>query len=163
MCRRRARTVRAAYRRKTYGESHHRHGLIGTPEYWAWSAMKQRCLNPRKRNWARYGGRGIRVCERWLHSFELFLEDMGPRPSPRHSLDRIDNDGDYEPSNCRWATPGEQRRHQARLVRFRGELLTLAEWSKRTGLNASTIADRLDRGWTVERALTRAANKGLRE
>jgi hypothetical protein len=84
-----------------------RHGLSGTALHRVWSTMLARCRNPNSRGWQFYGSRGIRVCERWL-SFENFLADMGPRPSPKHSLDRIDNDGNYEPGNVRWATQSEQ-------------------------------------------------------
>lgn len=90
-------------------------GRSTTPEYNSWAAMKQRCLNPAATGYERWGGRGIRVCDRWLDSFEAFLEDMGPRPKG-HTLDRIDNDGDYEPKNCRWATPIQQQRHNRREV-----------------------------------------------
>lgn len=87
------------------GESH---GWHGTPEYNAWKAMKGRCYNQNKKSFLLYGGRGIKVCDRWLNSFKNFLKDMGKRPSPRHSLDRINVDGDYEPNNCRWADDSVQ-------------------------------------------------------
>lgn len=91
----------ASAKSKTHGQSH-------SPEYNAWHSMKGRCERPSYHHFKDYGGRGIRVCERWLHDFPAFLADMGPRPSATHSLDRIDVNGNYEPGNCRWATPEEQ-------------------------------------------------------
>ncbi len=87
------------------------HGLSSRPEYEIWSSMKKRCENPNSHAWHNYGGRGIAVCDRWRNSFEDFFEDMGPRPSPEHSIDRIDNDRGYEPGNVRWATAQEQARN----------------------------------------------------
>lgn len=89
-----------------------KHGGFGTPEYAAWGAMIQRCTNTRHPRWKHYGGRGIAICARWRHSFAAFLSDMGCRPTSDHTLDRRDNDGNYEPSNCRWATWSEQRRNR---------------------------------------------------
>ena len=87
-----------------------------TPEYSAWYNMKRRCYNKNQKDYPRYGGRGIFVCNRWLDSYEAFLEDMGRRPSSRHSIDRIDNDGNYTPSNCRWADITEQNRNSSRSI-----------------------------------------------
>jgi hypothetical protein len=88
-------------------------------EYRAWLNMKERCYNPNNNRFKHYGGRGIRVCDRWLNSYPVFLADMGRRPSPQHSIDRVNNDGLYTPENCRWATVVEQRKNQRRAVKER--------------------------------------------
>jgi hypothetical protein len=122
--------------------------------------MKNRCEKPSCGAYYKYGARGITVCERWK-AFENFYADMGPKPSPKHTLDRINGTGDYEPGNCRWATPHEQQRNLKNNVRldFDGQSLTAGEWSERLGINAKTIEARYQRlGWTAEEALTRPLN-----
>jgi hypothetical protein len=116
--------------------------------------MLNRCRKPDSDQFRYYGARGIRVCERWLE-FSNFLADMGERPTGK-TLDRIDNDGNYEPGNCRWATHAEQMSNSSRNVRltFRGETLTLTQWAQRIGVGKTTLACRLRLGWTVEEALT---------
>lgn len=126
-----------------------------TVEYNTWTGMKSRCTDKSSTSYANYGGRGIVVCERWENSFENFLADMGPRPSASHSIERIDNDGNYEPSNCRWATILEQNantRH-CKNVTFIGETHNLAEWARRFGFNQQTLQQRFSKGWTPLLAL----------
>lgn len=115
------------------------------PEYVAWVSMKTRCHNPRSLNYRGYGSRGIKVCVRWLHSFANFLADMGPRPSKLHSLDRIDNDGNYNPGNCRWATHVEQQQNTRnnRRLTYNGETLCLSEWARRLGIGRTSLRCRL--------------------
>jgi hypothetical protein len=112
--------------KRSTGQRHTRtHGMNGTPEYRAWDSMLTRCNNPKSKPYPRYGGRGIKVCDRW-RKFENFLADMGPRPSKDLSLDRIDNDGNYEPGNCRWATIKEQNNNKSNCRHLRqGSMLKL--------------------------------------
>lgn len=134
--------------------------------YRTWDAMIHRCHNPQSSAYHKYGGRGIVVCDRWRESFESFLSDMGDRPGPEYSIDRYpDKNGNYEPGNCRWATPSEQARNRrsTRYLTCNGETLSLAEWSERTGIQPGTIANRIDvRGWSVPDALRTPKNHRYR-
>jgi len=117
--------------------------------------MLRRCHNPHCDNYANYGGRGITVCERWL-TLEQFLEDMGTRPSSEHSIERRDNDGNYEPSNCYWATPKEQARNRRnnRMLTYNGRTLCVAEWAEELGIVPNRIHNRLQLGWSDEKIIT---------
>jgi ubiquitin len=137
-----------------------KHGCSGknkTPEYRSWACAKDRCYNKKATGYNNYGGRGIKVCDRWLHSFENFLEDMGLKPTPKHSLDRIDVNGNYELSNCRWATQFTQSRNRKGTVLFtyNGESLCVSDWANKIGMNEQTLEKRLRiMKWSVEKALT---------
>ena len=131
------------------------HGMSRRPENVAWRSMIQRCHNPRSGGFAQYGGRGITVCDEW-RDFARFFADVGPRPSRRHSLDRIDNARGYEPGNVAWATPTEQSRNtrRNRWITINGVRRTFTDWCRRTGIGAPTAYRRLKRGWPVERAVS---------
>lgn len=132
------------------------HGQTESPEWNSWIGMIRRCTNPKYKGFERYGGRGIQVCERWS-IFENFIADMGHKPTPLHSIDRFPNvDGNYEPSNCRWATSKQQaqNRRDNALLTFRGETKCITAWEEQFGFSRFTIRQRLNRGWPVEKALT---------
>ena len=139
------------------------HGMSETPEFHVFEGMRQRCFNPQNPAYDRYGGRGIAICERWNgpNGFRNFLADMGPRPIPWGTLDRIDNSGSYSPENCRWATRTEQGRNKRNnaLIEFRGETRCASSWEEETGFPATAITRRIKRGWTIERALTEPLRK----
>jgi len=117
--------------------------------------MKSRCNNPNNVSFDNYGGRGISVCGRW-DKYQNFISDMGNRPTLKHTLDRIDNDGNYEPSNCRWATRKEQQRNRRtnHIIEFNGESKNITDWSNDLGIKLTTLIGRLDRGWSIEKTLT---------
>lgn len=121
-----------------------------------WNGMISRCYRPNTTGFADYGGRGIVVCDRWRESFEAFLAYMGPRPSPAHSIDRIDVDGNYEPGNCRWATAVEQRRNTRAsvFVEHDGRRMCVGQWAAELGLAPQLLRWRLARGWPLEKALS---------
>lgn len=116
------------------------HRMCDSAEYQSWQNAVTRCTNPKRAEWHRYGGRGIKVCERW-QKFESFYADMGPKPGPEYTLDRIDNDGNYEPGNCRWVTRKEQSLNYSRNIVFEG--LTCAEWASYFGVTYSVVHHRL--------------------
>lgn len=130
------------------------HGNRSSPLYSMWARMHQRCANQKMAQWPDYGGRGIRVCARW-RSFTAFVADMGARP-PGGTIDRIDNDGNYEPGNCRWATRVEQGRNKRtnHMVQTGDRRVPLAEAAELTGIAASTIRTRLRRGWPEHQAVS---------
>jgi hypothetical protein len=139
------------------------HGAYGSPTYIVWKSMLGRCRNPNNPDYSNYGGRGIKVCERWCASFENFLADMGVRPSMRHSVDRVDNDGNYESGNCRWATTLQQARHKRNntVITFRGRAQCMSAWAQEVGLKTCTLWRRLVKyGWSVEKALTTPPQHG---
>lgn len=134
------------------------HGMRGTPEYVSWQHMKDRCNNPNSQDFHRYGYRGITVSDEW-NSFEVFYSDMGPRPSVEHSIERRDNDGNYEKSNCYWATRDEQSRNRRSnvMLTFQGETMCMKDLAAKFGIGASCFRKRLLKGWSIERALTEPA------
>jgi hypothetical protein len=118
--------------------------------------MKDRCQNPHAPEYKNYGGRGIQVCREWLDSFEAFMRDVGERPGPGYSLERINNGGNYEPGNVKWATSAEQTRNKRvnHMLTLHGETRCLTDWARVLGLNPKTLSNRLLKGWPPEKALT---------
>lgn len=132
------------------------HGMTGTKTHEAWRSMVKRCTYKKHTYYSKYGGRGIKVCDRWLESFENFLADMGECPDSKMSLDRINNDGDYEPENCRWATVYEQQNNRSNNVRhfWNGKQMTLGEISRAHNVDYDRLHTRVNQlGWSLEEAL----------
>lgn len=140
--------------RRAIGERSKTHGMTDTRAYNIWQAMRSRCRNQNTPAYSIYGARGITVCERWNNSFDNFIEDMG-EPPDGYSIDRIDNDGDYTPENCRWANRIEQARNKSnnRRLTLNGETRLLIEWAEQLGIDQSSLRERLDK-WPLEAALT---------
>lgn len=143
---------------QTSGQATHGHARGGslTTTYRCWTAIQQRCHNLNNVGYADYGGRGIRMCDRWRNSFQAFLADMGAKPAG-HQIDRIDSDGNYEPDNCRWVTPrvNNRNRRSVRWIEFEGRTQTLTDWAAELGISAGALFQRLaSPSWSLERALT---------
>lgn len=132
------------------------HRMSKTPEYVTWCSIKNRCYNKNQKKYKDYGGRGIKVCDRWKNSFINFYSDMGKRPSKAHSIDRINNNDDYSPDNCKWSTPIEQANNTRsnRTIEINGEVKTLAQWCRFYNINHAVVKVRIFRGWPVIKALT---------
>lgn len=126
-----------------------------------WYGIIQRCTNANNEQYGNYGGRGISVCKSWMKSFNQFASDIGPRPSLKHSIDRIDNDGDYCPGNCRWETNDQQQQHtsRSRYITHDNITLTISKWSTATGLPQHVIRQRMSRGWDTHRVLSHPYKK----
>lgn len=130
------------------------HGGYRSPEYRIWQKIKERCQSETAKNFADYGGRGIKLCSRW-QNFSAFREDMGSRPSSKHSIDRINNDGNYEPGNCRWATKTQQIRNRrvTLFLTFNGKTRPLIEWCEEHNKDYYLVRKRIRRGWTARDAI----------
>lgn len=142
--------------RKSNGTFTKTHGQTDGPEYRAWCHMLSRCYNPNVCNYRNYGGRGIGVHNDWRHSFENFYNHIGPRPSKKHTLERIENNTGYQPGNVKWATNLEQSQNRRTTTRleFNGESLTIRQWCYKTGLSYATLKQRIKKGWSISDAIT---------
>jgi hypothetical protein len=142
------------------------HNCTQHPMYSRWLSMRDRCLNPKSPRYNRYGGRGITICERWLgrEGFSNYLKDVGLPPTDGHSLDRINNDGNYEPRNVRWATRTEQAMNKSsnRVLILNGVSKPLTQWARERGLKPACVNSRLLLGWSVEKAITTPSDPKFR-
>lgn len=144
-------------------DGNRRHGLTGTPIYNVWLNMKARCYRKSNEAYKNYGGRGIVVCDRWRNSFEAFFSDMGDVPAKGYEIDRIDNNGNYEPDNCKWATVVEQSKNRRTNIKisFNGKEQCVTDWAREIGIGTCVLHQRLFRyKWSIERALTEPATPG---
>lgn len=156
-------TVSCGCKRYRKSQPAETHGLSKRPEWVAWSAAKGRCYNPKNKRFSYYGGRGITMCDRWRDDFETFFADMGPRPSPQHSLDRIDPNGDYSPENCQWSTLDYQKRNRrVCYVNFRGKSEILSELPRDSSVSLVLARSRIARGWSAEDAVSLPAGSSTR-
>lgn len=143
------------------------HGMSTTAEYQVYAGMLERCFSPRSANFKKYGAKGIRVCDEWrgYGGFQAFLSHVGPRPSDKHWIERIDSKGHYEPGNVCWATPTEQARNRSNnvILVHDGRAMCQSAWSEETGISPALLSYRLSHGWSVEKALTTPPKKTNQE
>lgn len=138
-----------------------KHGLWKSKEYKTWSALKDRCLNHNSVSYKNYGGRGIKVCEKWINNFENFLQDVGFAPSNKHSIERLNTNGHYEPANVKWATAKEQanNRRSSVYITFNGVTKSKTDWCIYLNIPKSTFHNRIRRGWTLEKTINEPVKK----
>lgn len=159
--------VNCIERKKAFISKKATHGHVinnkKTSEYSAWISVKHRCYKEKNCRYKYYGAKGVKMCDRWLNSFENFIADMGFKPSPLHSLDRFPNkEGNYEPGNCRWATIEQQARNKSNThnITYKGKTLCLTDWAKELGISKGCLEGRISvMKWSVERAFTEPVNK----
>lgn len=146
-----------------FASSGRTHGDSNSREYITYKAMKSRCYNKSNKRYERYGGRGIKVCDRWMSSYEAFLDDMGRKPSRSHTLERIDVDGDYSPENCVWATIVEQANNRSNntMIEINGVSRTMAQWSRISGVNRTVLLRRMKRGVVGERLIKKTEKNAI--
>lgn len=152
-----ATTSCGCYSREVASKRNKTHGMTKTPEYSVYKHMIARCERPSDKRFYCYGARGIKVCERWRgeNGFQNFIADVGRRPVRGYSIDRINNDGNYEPSNCKWSTRIEQANNKSKniYITYKGETKTLKEWSRELGLNYKNLWERMSYGWSFEKSI----------
>lgn len=139
------------------------HGLSRRPEYAIWNGIRQRCFNPKRPEYARYGAKGITMYPGWVKDFQAFFSYLGERPSPTHSVDRIDGRQGYFPGNVRWATPEQQAQNStiARPITYQGRTMTVSEWARETGIGFTTLIARLNRNFPLDAVFHHGPLPGL--
>lgn len=143
------------YQKEVVSKRNGRHRMSKERVYRTWVEIKTRCFDKNSTGYERYGGRGITMCDRWKNSFEAFLSDMGEPPGKEYSIDRINNNGNYEPGNCRWATPSQQSRNRRScvMVEYNGEKMCVTDLAEKIGMSAPLLRSRIKRGWDLESAI----------
>lgn len=151
------------YNQKGENNNQYKHGMSKTPEYKSWDGAKQRCLNPKCKDYPRYGALGVTMCDSWINSFINFYNDMGPKPTKKHTLERIEVQGNYKPDNCKWATVREQNNNQRKTKKYKvnGKLYSVGQLATKYNINYFTLWSRInDLKWPIKKALNNNDLKG---